>query len=884
MIVLFCFALALSSTAYARPSKLLSSPQSNGANNCLGKTTFRLGVLLPSIVIADEELNQPVAAVEMAANQINADETLLPNACIEIVANDTSDGLWETMEAALWQINAAKVDAIIGPAEGSTTQVVSPIAAEAGVPLLTPSAVSFDTDTSILLHPTFFRVSPYDLYLEQVVQETLGEFTWTKVAVIVTRDNYRAQAIANTFTGDESRIDVAAFVYLHEPHNELDATEIQQLRRLKDADVSIFVVAVAGSELNLVLSVAAEAGLMDVGYAWIVVWCNYGTDVFDERTMNGILCIRQRVDSNVTTALWEKFASQPFSGIGYSPWLDSVHAYDATMAVAQVINDVQSMSPRQQLSDSLDFRPLPSPYAHSVLRQLRQGNFTGMSGSFDFSAQQASTYDILNYNDGEMLSVATWTQNDRFNSMDNVTIRWPGNTTVVPTGFSVQSDSVINALIPMSWPFTGLRHKTTGENCEHLPPENHTDCTFQGVAIELMEKIANSETIKAKLKYHLWRQGWTDMVKVIGNDSTPYDMAIGSVTVTEERASYAVFTRSIYTSGIRILTARPQTISPGLAEFFKPFEWAVWLLIVVALLVCAVVIMYLDPSAVVSEPPKVYNEMSRAKRLFHSWVDSTYFSFATFFFVQQQENVNNIFARILLVMLCFFVLIIVGAYTANMAAFLTNRPHMTEMITDYKDLIGRSVIARKGTASVPYVQEELNLGGNLTLVRTGDKAVELLKSNKGDAYISDTPHVLGLAAGDCDVIVVGSQEQQQFYAFPTKTNFRFREQINKEIAAAIDEEFVTNTLQKVLNNQCPPVEEDSESHTDPISIRDVAGLFVVSAVAASLFVFFKAVYHVGVRSRRSKAENFNIYFSEPEYADVPGGEPISNGTYSKSMV
>ena len=831
---------------------------------------LRIGVLLPSITSKNATLNQPLKAIQLAVEHVNADPSMLPGVSLEIVCNETDGSHWQLVEETFWQVNTAKVVAVIGPSDGAAVRVISPILGQAALPLLTPSAVSFSETTAIELSSAFFRVSPDDTLIGRAVLALASRFSWTRVAIIYVNDDYAIAILRQAALAVHSyQLEIVASVALPEPHNELDVESIRSIRQLKDTGANIFIVAVTGSEIRLVLDVAFEAGILRPGSGWIVARCNYGTDVLDVETMSGVVCIRQSVAKGTET-LWNMMntSSSPNSEIGKSPWTDSVHAYDAVMAIAQALNQslvntsVDDVFPQLLTGkDSVQFQPYPSKLAGRFLKELEYSTFRGISGQFSLSDQvQADRYDFLNFIHGDLVPFATWEALRGFEFFSNhEEIRWPGNLVTPPNSppTGVHVTSVINALVPLSWPFTALIDPETNESCLHWSREDQAKCIFDGVAIRLINKIANSETLKVQLNYTLWTGPWTDLVKTVGQKDSPYDIAVGSITVTSERSAYAVFTKGFYDTGIRILTKRHDGSDRGFFEFFRPFQTLVWVLIALSTVVASFVIMYLDPQGIASETPKVYNELGPWKKFFHLWVDGTYFAFGTFFGAQHQDHVNNIFARIFIVVLCLFVLIIVGAYTANMAAFLTNR-QQHDIIDDFKDLIGQRIACRNGTASCSFIQTDLGLHDTITSVLTGDEAVALLEAGSVDAYVSDAPHLMGVAADNCGVnVLVGAQEQEQVYAFPTKEGFPLLHQINTEITKATEDDYVSTQLKGILDSRCPPFSLHEEAQS--ISIRDVSGLFLLSAAVALFFIFCKIFYHFFVRVRH-QAETLTIYY------------------------
>ena len=805
----------------------------------------KVGVLLPAVNVDGKLFDQPVRAVRMAFDEINKDKNILPNTQVRVVVNSTGYNRWQAIEAAFWQVNVAKVISIVGAADASEVKVISPIVKEGNVPLISPSAVEYELDSETL-YPTFFRAGPPDDRLGFAVKAIVDQFSWRKLAVIHSDDDYGVNGVRYAIdTARTLGYDNIASVYLEEPHSpHLTESESQAIRRLKEDDFRIFIVVLHAGEQAAVLRVASEAGMFEEGFAWVIAHCHYGTDLFVPGKMDGIICIRQQINHTVTKELYERMQKSEYRGKESSMWIDSVHAYNAANGIAQALNAVlQSDSTEGPVDDNdkragshPDYRPTPTPVGKELLDVLRTKSFTDRTESFNFhNTTRNVKYEYLNYHDGQFLPFATYNQEFSFdNDYDKQIVHFPGNKTIVPLDIPAKHSNALRVLVPISYPFTDYVDKTTNETC--VGRQDHTNCEFIGVAIQLIHKVTRQ--IGLGVNFTLWTGSWNELVKHVGNESLEWDIAAGSVTITSLRSQHATFSSSIYDSGLRILTIQPPVEEKGYFEFFKPFSWKVWLLILGTLLSAAIVMLYIDPEAVDTGLLRAYPDAGKWNQWFHKWADAVYFSCCVFFAVHRVDNINHLFSRIYVVVLCFWVLIMVSAYTANMAAFLTHR-HGSQSIHNYKDLSNVPVGCRSGTSNWDYVNNELSLK-QVTDVKDGHHAVQLLKKGEIKAYIADTPHVLGLAAADCDVVVVGPQEQHQKYAFPMKPSLPYHNQINKAILKAVEKEYVTDTFDEVLNNQCPSLPQQDTIRS--ITLEDIGGLFMLAGVAGVLLVVLKFTF------------------------------------------
>jgi ABC-type branched-subunit amino acid transport system substrate-binding protein/ABC-type amino acid transport substrate-binding protein len=846
----------------------------------------KVGVLLPTVTVDGRLFDQTVRAVRMAFDEINKDTSILPNTWIRVVVNSTGYDRWQAIEAALWQANVARVVSIVGAADASEVKVISPIVKEGDIPLISPSTVEYEIDSETL-YPTFFRVGPPDRRLGRAVKAILDHYSWKKIAVIHSDDDYGVNGVRSTI--DMARAlryyDIAS-VYLEEPHGpQLTESESQAIRRLKERGFRIFVVVLHAGEQAAVLRVASEIGMFEEGFAWVIAHCRYGTDLFVPGKMDGIICIKRQTDDIVANKLYKQMQSSQYRGSESRMWIESVYAYNAANGIAQALNAILPSGSTEELFDDNDkrtgiypdYRPFPTPIGFKLLDVFRTKSFTDETGSFNFyNTSRNVNYEYLNYHDGQLIQFATYKEdfllNNESNS-DKQMVHFPGNKTIVPLDIPAKHTNTLRVLVPISFPFTDFVEEKTNKTC--VNGQDHTTCKFIGVAIQLMQKITSQ--IGLGVNFTLWTKSWNELVKQVGNESSEWDIAAGSVTITSLRSQHAIFSSSIYDSGLRILTLRPPVAVKGYFEFFKPFSWLVWLLIIMTLLSAAIVMLYMDPEAVNTGLLRAYPDAGKWNRRLHKWADAVYFSCCVFFAVHRVDNINHLFSRIYIAVLCFWVLIMVSAYTANMAAFLTHR-HGSQSIYDYKDLPNVPVGCRSGTSNWDYVNNELSLK-NVIDVKDGHHAVQLLKGGVIKAYIADTPHVLGLAATDCDVVVVGSQEQHQKYAFPMKPSLSYHNQINKAILEAVEKEYVTDTFDRILNSQCPSLPQQDTIRS--ITLQDIGGLFMLAGVAGALLILLKFIFLLWRKCYRTSKEIHRKKSEQKMKANNIAGDEGLKGTYYK---
>jgi ABC-type branched-subunit amino acid transport system substrate-binding protein/ABC-type amino acid transport substrate-binding protein len=798
-----------------------------------------VGVLLPTIDVDDNRFDQPARAIRLAFDEIKKNPNILPDTQVRLVVNITGYDRWQTITAALWQVNVAGVTCIVGGADVSAVRVISPIANAGGVPFISPSPTQYDPDSEIL-YPTFIAIQQTNDRLNVALKAIIDQFGWRKIAFIHSDDDYGINGIRYA-------IDIAitqgyhiTSVYLEEPHGpHLADSEIEDILKLKEDNLRIFVLVLHPSEQAAVLRLASESGMFEVGYAWIIVHCNYGTDLFLKGRMDGIICIRQKIDDTKSNELFERIQESEYRGNESSMWIASVYAYNAAKRIVQALQSLSQneTEEKQPVSGNLscysDYWSVAAA-RKKLLKALKTESFTDIGGFSHLNdTSQEMQYEYVNYHNGQFDLFATYRQEFSLVSADSNTQRvlFPGNKTIVPLDIPTKHSDTLRILVPRSPPMADYVSKTTGKACDQL--QNHQDCEFTGIGIELINNITAAIGLDAK--YVLWTGHWKELIRQIEDESTDWDLTAEVTAVTSLRSKQVTFSSSIYDSGLKILiktTKQDPPLGQSMLLPIKPFSTCLWLLLI-GVVTLAVFLGCFAGNEVINFPALMYffflpARLNKQRRPAKSREQSPF------------KLCGKLSLKLLFVfciaMLLFLFMIMLSVYTSNLSVHLYNQ-HNTPPTPDFRDLSGSkyTVGCRPGTPDCDYVQNELSVKDPYP-VEDGHHAVELLKNGTIDAYVADTVHLSYLAAANSNVMVVGQLEQHQKYAFPMKLSLPYANQINRIILEAVEKGYVFGALhERLINTQ---VEHSTEPKTSPqpLTLNDFRGLFLLVGVAGGIII------------------------------------------------
>lgn len=283
--------------------------------------------------------------------------------------------------------------AIIGPQNAVTAHVISHIANELQVPLL--SFAVTDPTLSSLQFPFFVRTTQNDLYQMAAISEMVDYYGWREVIAIYVDDDYGRNAI--TALGDklvERRCKISYKAPLKPDPTKDDITDL--LVKVALTESRIIVLHVYSGWGMQVFKVAQYLGMMGSGYVWIAsYWLStlldasfpLPLDAMDD--IQGVLTLRMHTSESELkrkfVSRWSNMTSGKTneSHIGLSTW--GLYAYDTVFLLAHAINSFFNQG--GQISFSNDSR----------LTQLRGGNLN-LDAMSVFNGGKLLLDNILNVN------------------------------------------------------------------------------------------------------------------------------------------------------------------------------------------------------------------------------------------------------------------------------------------------------------------------------------------------------------------------------------------------------------------------------------------------------------------------------------------------------
>uniref|UniRef100_A0AAQ6IV77 Glutamate receptor n=1 Tax=Anabas testudineus TaxID=64144 RepID=A0AAQ6IV77_ANATE len=374
----------------------------------------------------------------------------------------------------------------------------------------------------------------------------------------------------------------------------------------------------------------------------------------------------------------------------------------------------------------------------------------------------------------------------------------------------------------------------------------------KGFCIDILKKIA--KYVKFTYDLYLVTNGkhgkkinnvWNGMVgEVVYKKAV---MAVGSLTINEERSEVIDFSVPFVETGISVMVSRSNgTVSPS--AFLEPFSASVWVMMfVMLLLVTAMAVFmfeYISPLgfnrnlAQGKDPHGPSFTMGKAVWLLWGLVFNN---------SVPVQNPKGTTSKFIVSVWAFFAVIFLASYTANLAAFMIQE-EFVDQVTGLSDNKFQNPYAysppfRFGT--VPNGSTERNIRKNYPAMhqymvkyhQTGvQDALVSLKTGKLDAFIYDAAVLNYMAGRDegCKLVTIGSGYifATTGYGIALQKGSYWKRQVDLAILAIIGdgemEELEAQWLTGICHN------EKNEVMSSQLDVDNMAGVFYMLATAMGL--------------------------------------------------
>ncbi|XP_077426220.1 glutamate receptor, ionotropic, N-methyl D-aspartate 2B, b isoform X1 [Vanacampus margaritifer] len=379
----------------------------------------------------------------------------------------------------------------------------------------------------------------------------------------------------------------------------------------------------------------------------------------------------------------------------------------------------------------------------------------------------------------------------------------------------------------------------------------------KGFCIDILKKIAKA--VKFTYDLYLVTNGkhgkkvngtWNGMVGEVVLKNA--HMAVGSLTINEERSEVIDFSVPFIETGISVMVSRSNgTVSPS--AFLEPFSADVWVMMFVMLLIVSAVAVFVFEYF----SPVGYNRcladgrepggpsFTIGKAIWLLW--GLVFNNSV-----PVQNPKGTTSKIMVSVWAFFAVIFLASYTANLAAFMIQEEYVDQVsgLSDKKFQKPNEFSPPFRFGTVPNGSTERNIRNNYRDMHTYmtsfhqknvDEALYSLKSGKLDAFIYDAAVLNYMAGRDegCKLVTIGSGKvfASTGYGIAIQKDSGWKRAVDLAILMLFGdgemEEFEALWLTGICHN------EKNEVMSSQLDVDNMAGVFYMlgAAMVLSLITF-----------------------------------------------
>ncbi|KAL7612487.1 hypothetical protein Lser_V15G07083 [Lactuca serriola] len=813
-------------------------------------------------------------ALQAAIEDVNSDPTILNGTKLKLNLHDANySGFLSIMEAL--QVMETETVALIGPQSSVIAHMISQVASELQVPLLSYTAT--DPTLNSLQYPFFVRTTHSDLYQMAAIADIIKYYEWKKVTAIYVDDDHGRNGIISLGDQLASRgCEISHKAPIKPLATRTDISDV--LVKVALMESRILVVHTYADRGLDILDVAKHLGMLDSGYVWIAT--NWLSTVIDTSTslslktidvMQGFITLKAYTkDSNLT----RKFASkwQNLTTFGLNTYC--LYAYDTVWLLARALdtffdkggNISFSKDPKLQglRGEILNYGSLSIfNEGNLLLHDILDVKMEGLTGHIEFTSDKNlvfPAFEVINVIGTGVRRIGYWS-----NSSGLSTIR-PDKVNTKPSDHQSSSSELLHAVIwpgltvqkPRGWVFPdngkqmkiGVPHRVSFQ--EFVGKARHSD-SFKGYCIDVFTSATKLLPYALPYKFLSYGDGVrnpsnTKLVNLI-HDGV-YDAVVGDIVITTNRTRLADFTQPFIESGLVVVVPIRRSSSSTWA-FLRPFSPLMWTVSGIFFLVVGAVVWILEH--------RVNDEFRGPPR--KQFVTVLWFSFSTLF-SSHRENTLSTLGRMVVLLWLFVVLIINSSYTASLTSILTVQKLSTP-ITGIESLIqSREPIGyQENTFVNDYLVGELGIQASrlipFSLPEEYEKALIDGPHNGGVAAIVDQRSYIELFLSTrCEFSIVG----QEF----TKTGWGFAFPRDSPLAAdmstAILELSENGELQRIhdkwlMRSACSS--QGTKFEVEQLELTSFKGLFIICGIVCllALIIYFAQIIHQFIKHYPTLSES-----------------------------
>ncbi|KAF5443702.1 hypothetical protein F2P56_036237 [Juglans regia] len=801
---------------------------------CIG--AFTSGALRPNVVkvgaiFTFSTINGKVARIAMKAAEedVNSDPTNLGGSKLSIIMHDSNFSGFLSIIGALKYMETDTV-AIIGPQNAVMAHVLSHIANELHVPLL--SFTALDPTLSPLQYPYFVQTAPNDQFQMSAIADMISYFGWGEVIAVYSDDDQSRNgviALGDKLADRRCKISYKAAL---PPDPTATRSEVKdQLVKLQMMEARVIILHTFSKTGLLVVDEARNLGMMDTGYVWIATtWLSTVLDStlpLSSKTadsIQGVLTLRPHTpDSGRKRAFMSRWHKLSNGSIGLNPY--GLYAYDTVWMLTRAMKLFFDQGGNMSFSNSARLSHLGGGALNlsalsifdggkRLLNNILQLNVTGVTGTIQFNPDRSPfrpSYDILNVIKNGYRTIGYWSNysglsvvtpemlysrppNRSSSSQQLSSVVWPGGATKKPRGWVIPNNGRQLRI--------GIPNRVSYRDFVSRSGVNGTD-KVQGYCIDIFLAAINLLPYEVPHKFIPFGDGhknpsYNELVNMV--TANVFDAAVGDITIVTNRTKIVDFTQPYIESGL-VVVVPVRKLKSRVWAFLRPFTPFMLAVTAAFFLLVGTVVWILEHriNDDFRGPPK--------KQL----ITILWFSFSTMYFSPRENTVSSLVQQ------------------------------LSSPITGIDTLVtsNEPIGFQEGSFVENYLSDELNVPrSRLVALGSPEEYADALELGIVAAVVDERPYIELFLSDHCRFSVRGQEFTKSGWGFA----FPRGSPIAVDISTAILALSENGNLQKIhdkwlLRKAC--ASQATGLVSDQFHLQSFLGLFLICGISCFLALLLK---------------------------------------------
>ncbi|CAF1360483.1 unnamed protein product, partial [Adineta ricciae] len=675
----------------------------------------------------------------------------------------TTNDTMKTLRDICVIMSSTNTVGIVGPTLSREAHIVGPFGATVGIPVVSHSATDPDLSNR-RMYPAFYRTVPADETAALALMQLFMYFNWTSSLIIYQNDDYGnggVRAVTKTFNNNNLTVANTLQFNIATLSIQGDLHSI-----LANGQTRIVILWAIAQYASVIIEKAVLSNVLGPEFIWIlsesIPLSSFNQTLSSE--LIGMFTLEPVVGNLVNAPvnrtllseayeIWQKYEPETFPGASKVDYY-ALFAFDAAWLLIQSLTQICVNS-----SSCLSFTNTSFCFdrhflnSNSLFSAINQNTFLGVSGLIQFAANltdriNGNYYILKNIQESstglDYVPVLSWSDMKHWSLYSQTsTILWPGGTLKPPSGYASTSGVTFRIAMIESSPFT--------------------------MKTEVKDRLGNSTTkligyMPDLLEYLRSKMGFIPQIVLVPSNhsynglidevaSGMYDLVVADVTITAARREKVDFSISVFDNSLRIIVRNAVEVSIDLIGYLKPFSRTVWLSLLAAMVYAGGLIFLFE---------RQQNEILRERSTASAMILSVWFSMGTLLGNGVDFHVATAAGRILTVGLYVLSLILIAAYTANLASDLTIQKS-TSLISGIDDIrSGKIPFSRIGiiadSSIEDYYLREISDGSRnfYPIQGVGDIYAKLLDETIDAAIMDVGPLEYMTSYVYCNLTLVGS--------------------------------------------------------------------------------------------------------------------------------